>query len=93
MSESDVPQPKRPGVVQIVISALLTIVFAVKAIRWWVAVSAGTIAVGDMTTWGWVKVAFYHVSVVAGAAAIVEMLRARARPGGTELDAAADGKA
>ena len=90
MSEAPVPRPERPGVVRVVLTALLVCYFAVKAARWWLAVSAGTTAVGDMTTWGWVKIVFYHVAVVAGIVGIVEMLRARARAAGAEPDAAAD---
>jgi hypothetical protein len=80
MSEATVSRSQRPGLVQVVIFSVLTVVFATRAVLWWIAVATGTTVVGDMTAWAWVKVGFYHVAVVAGVVAIVEMLRARARP-------------
>ena len=70
--------------------ALLLSVVAVKAVRWWLAVSEGTTTIEAMTTWGWVKVGFYHLATVAGVAGIIGMLRARARPDSAESDTSAD---
>ena len=90
MSEAPVPRSKRPGVVEFAIMALLLSVVTVKAVRWWLAVSEGTTTIEAMTIWGWVKVGFYHVAVVAGVAGIIGMLRARARPDSAEPGAPAD---
>jgi hypothetical protein len=80
MSEAPVAQPTRPGAVSIAITAVLTVLFAIRSVLWWIAVYAGTTTFGDMTAWQWLKVGFYHVAVVAGLAGLIEMLRARARP-------------
>jgi hypothetical protein len=91
VSEAPVPRTERPGRVQVVITSLLVVLFATKAVLWWYAVLTGTTAVADMTAWGWLKIGFYHVAVVAGVAAVIEMLRARAKPPGAEPVAAAEG--
>ena len=84
---SEVIAPKRPGIVQVIFMVILTIVFAVRAIRWWVSVFAGATVIKDLSTWEWVKVSFYHVAVIAGVVAIFEMLRHRAQPDKAKLDA------
>ena len=80
MSEPAAPQSQRPGLVQLVIFAVLTVLFAARAIVWWIEIATGKTAFADMTAWAWLKIGFYHVGVVAGVAAVVEMLRARAQP-------------
>jgi hypothetical protein len=87
MSNSSVTTPTRPGAVSIAITAVLTVLFAVRSILWWIAVSEEATAFADMTAWDWARVGFYHVAVVAGVAGLVEMFRARAR---TRDDAATD---
>ncbi|MBX9623506.1 MAG: hypothetical protein K2X82_06805 [Gemmataceae bacterium] len=52
-------------------------VLAVKAAWWWVEVSDGRTDPGSMTTWQWVRVVFWHVAVVVGAAGVVGMVRER----------------
>jgi hypothetical protein len=83
---SDVQRPpaEPPGWGKIAIMAGLTVWFAVKTARWWAAVAAGTTTMDGMTTWGWVKIVFYHVAVIVGLGGIGEMVRLRRRSPGPE---------
>ena len=79
MSDVQRPPAEAPGWGKIAIMAGLTVWFAVKTARWWSAVADGTTPLDSMTTWGWVKIVFYHVAVVVGVLGVGEMLRARGR--------------
>ena len=80
MSEQPVSQPARPGPMSYVITVVLLSIFAVRTARWWAAVAGGKLAVESITTWGWVKIGFYHVAVLAGVAALIGMIRASRQP-------------
>lgn len=73
---------------RIAFTAMLVVVFAVKAVRWWLDVSSGAVAVDAVTTVGWVRVDFYYLAVVVGVAAIGGMVRARTRDPASEPGAA-----
>ena len=88
MSEAPTPRPERPGFLRIGFAALLVIWFAFKAVRWWLAIRAGAIVVEKMTAWEWVMIGFYHLAVVVGVFAVIEMVQARAKPEGDAPDAA-----
>jgi hypothetical protein len=90
VSEAPAPRPERPGFLRIGFTAFLGIWFAVKAIRWWLAVRAGNTVVEKMTGWDWVVIAFYHVAVVVAVFALVEMFRERAKPSGDPPDTTTD---
>lgn len=91
MSEAPASQCQRPGIVQVVITSVLTVLFATRTALWWAAVAAGRTAVADMTAWEWLRVGFYHVAMVVGVVALVEMFRERARPRNVEAGAAEKG--
>lgn len=91
MSEQPVPPADdRPGIGRIVLTLVVTAVFVVRAVRWWVGVAAGTTSTDAMTTWGWVRLGFVHVAAVGGLIVVAAMLRDRLRAPESPPDAAPD---
>ena len=79
MSSTPTTPARRPGLVSLGVGLLLLSVFVVKTVLWYYAVMTGAAPTSSMTGWQWVRVAFYHVAVVAGTAGLIGMLRERAK--------------
>ena len=80
MSEQPVPPADRPGVGAIVLTLVVTTVFAVRAVRWWLGVADGTTTTETMTTWGWVRLGVVHLGALGGPVVVARMVRDRLRP-------------
>ena len=90
MSDQPVPPADRPGVGKIVLTLAVTAVFAVRAVRWWLGVAAGTTNPEAITTWGWIRLGFVHVAAVGGLVVVAAMIRARLRAPANQSDAVPD---
>jgi hypothetical protein len=90
MSEQPAPPAGRPGVGAIVLTLVVTTVFAVRAVRWWLGVAAGTATTEAMTTWGWLRLGVVHLGAVGGLVVVAGMVRARLRTPAGPPDAVPD---
>ena len=90
VSEQVAPPADRPGVGKIVLTLVVTAVFAVRAVRWWLGVAASTTNPEAMTTWGWIRLGFVHVAAVGGLVVVAAMIRARLRTPASPPDAVPD---